>query len=74
MELLTIPQACKAVKSAKRVFIKVRFGVSEHNVKITKAEATFFLSSFVDSTTPRELEMYLNNFGYVDVNGDVCLG
>jgi hypothetical protein len=72
--LETLGQARLAVANASAVYVQPRFGVSEHWVKITKADARALLATFDPKTTPRQAEMQCNNFGMITPDHTVYLG
>lgn len=73
-ELTTIPQLREAIKKAPEVYMSVRFGVSEDDIKVTKRAAMEFLKDYKDTDTPRHHEMYCDYFGRVDSDGNVYMG
>lgn len=56
----------RAIRKAKEVYVRVRFGVVEHDVKITKAEAKMLIDQVEDGATPEDVEMYGSCFGFYD--------
>lgn len=71
----SIKQAKKLVLTSKAVFIDVRFGSSEQQVKRTKKEALYFLNRFDENANPEELGMYTGSFGsYCDERNILYLG
>lgn len=71
--LMTVKEARAAVKKAKRVVIRPRFGLVEKEIIITKKEALYLLEDIADDETPESMEMYGSSFGEDD-NGYVRLG
>ena len=72
-EFNTIPELRAAVKKARYVYVRIRFGVNDSWVNITKREALHFLKDIPDHYTVDDIEMYGESFGYTK-GGDVYMG
>lgn len=73
IDIDTIEQLHRAIKTAKCIRIQVRFGFSERWLKITKVQALELIEDMGNST-PREAEMYSGTFGALDKYGTLYLG
>jgi hypothetical protein len=64
-----------SIRTAKNIYVLPRFGaVSEHWLRVTKAEARDMFKESNRYETPADWEMSTDIFGTVDENGDVWLG
>ena len=69
MELRTKKELLAAIKVAKEIFISPRFGCSEMWIKISKNEAKVLAQNLGDYTTPDDMEMGVDYFGYSNDQG-----
>ena len=69
-------QVLRAIQNAPAVFIGVRFGASEKEVKLSKKEASAFVKESIDDVdaAPEQYEMYAGYFAYIDEESNVHLG
>lgn len=78
MEIKTKTDLAKALKTAKAIYIQVRFGCSEDWIRITKREATTFVENNMgtdaDNPTPEDCSMYAGYFGIINENCELYLG
>ena len=71
MELRTKKEVLAAIKVAKEILISPRFGFTETWIKISKNEAKFLIRNLSDDTTPDDMEMGVDYFGYSNDQGKV---
>lgn len=63
-----------SIDMSSKVYIQVRFGVSEKWCRITKIEAHALAETLPEDSNPQDCEMYSGSFGTMEADDELFLG